>query len=266
MSRDACPRSQRSPRRSLSGNAGLRPRALVSDTLSACCGVCPGSKYTTERGCTSHVSAEKPSEELRGAERGQRCGRGRHTAGLPAESVREASCGPGAWRPLKQVASGQNHSLQRPRAQRAPGGALPSVCSRPGAAPSCSGRWGPARSSSRSLSAAGGCQKRRERDICRACWGCVRIPRAFCGSSAKNCGRIQEGPVGWPGAGLPGEGAHGGLNGFPRRAGRWGVCPQDPPAVGRGGRASPGDSSPKPARGAETVHLRPGPRGQRSEP
>lgn len=266
MSRDACPRSQRSPRRSLSGNAGLRPRALVSDTLSACCGVCPGSKYTTERGCTSHVSAEKPSEELRGAERGQRCGRGRHTAGLPAVSVREASCGPGAWRPLKQVASGQNHSLQRPRAQRAPGGALPSVCSRPGAAPSCSGRWGPARSSSRSLSAAGGCQKRRERDICRACWGCVRIPRAFCGSSAKNCGRIQEGPVGWPGAGLPGEGAHGGLNGFPRRAGRWGVCPQDPPAVGRGGRASPGDSSPKPARGAETVHLRPGPRGQRSEP
>lgn len=37
-------------------------------------------------------------------------------------SVREASCGPGAWRPLKQVASGQNHSLQRSQHGCAPAG------------------------------------------------------------------------------------------------------------------------------------------------
>lgn len=141
----------------------------------------------------------------------------------------------------------------RPRAQWAPGGALPSVCSWPGAAPSCSGRWG--------LSEANG----ENHQPC-VLGMCSNHTPAFCGSSANNSGRIQGGPTGWPGAGLLGEGVHGGLNGFPRRAGRWGVCPQDRPAVVRRGRASPGDSSPKPTRRAETVNLRPGPRGQRSEP
>lgn len=57
--------------------------------------------------------------------------------------------------------------------------------------------------------------------------------------------------MGWPGAGLPGEGALRGLKGFARRAGRQGL-PPGLPAVVRAGRASPGDSSPIPARHAET--------------
>lgn len=79
---------------------------------------------------------------------------------------------------------------------------------------------------------------------------------------ASNSGRIQQGPVGWPGAGLPSGGGPS-LKGLCDRGGEAGL-PPGLPAVVRAGRASPGDSSPIPARHAETESkVSPGHAGQR---
>lgn len=169
----------------------------------------------------------------------------------------------GTWR-LKQVTSGHSRLPAGFPAPCAPGGrsgGLSSVCSRPVAALSCSARGKRLEGLLPiSLVQLGGCQKRMERSICLRVMGVYsNSTPAFCGSSASNSGPTQEGREG---AGLPGEGAHRGLKGFSRRAGRRGL-PGSPVAPGGLPQGTPAPSPPEARR--QRAKVRPGPRGQRLE-